>query len=160
MNGEWEDLPWQAMLNCECDNLVELAHKCHICNTKGHHHYTRPPGFGACLYIQGTHITAHLAKAVKEATYRTKVFQYICKNANWVSTDIFHMVDWQAREQALGKYHGLQNSLCSNLNLTTLQQITGNIILKERHRHYPQDLTSGTSHLLMFFNAPKISKQP
>ena len=97
---EFDSLPWQAQLNCDCDYLADNCYSCSECNTSGHRHYSLIPGHGATLSINGTYITANMAKAIKEASYRQETINYISKNANWVDKSIFYRVDWQARLSA------------------------------------------------------------
>jgi hypothetical protein len=59
--------------------------------------YQPPPGHGASLCIKGAFVTAHLASAVKEASFRQEMIEYIIKNANWESASVFDLVDWMAR---------------------------------------------------------------
>ncbi len=96
----YNELPWQAKLNCYCDVLAELVRECSECDRSAHKHYILPSGHGATLAIKGKFITAHLPKAVKEASYRSEMIQYITSNAKWTTADIFNLIDWDARSQA------------------------------------------------------------
>ncbi len=97
---EYNDLPWQAQLNCNCNALAELVRHCEECGKKAHRHYTLPPGHGANLAIKGNIITAHMSKAIKEASYRLKMIEYITTNAKGTLSSAFEKVDWGARAQA------------------------------------------------------------
>jgi hypothetical protein len=97
---DFNALPWQAKLNCECDDLAETCHNCPGCKIRGHRHYSLPSGHGVSLSIDGIYITAHMAKAIKEASYRKEMIAYISKNANWHDISTFYNVDWHARHLA------------------------------------------------------------
>ena len=50
---DYEELPWEAQLNIDCDQLAALTRSCSLCNKKPSK-YLRPPSHGASLQIGKT----------------------------------------------------------------------------------------------------------
>jgi hypothetical protein len=92
----YDELPWQAKLNCDCDQLAGSLHTCSQCLSTLHTHYELPTGHGASLEIEGVVITSHIAPAFKEASYRHKFISYDTQKAGWPNKTIFHTLDWGA----------------------------------------------------------------
>ena len=99
IDRDYNDLTWQAKLNCNCDTAAESVRSCVECTRTAHRHYTLPPGHGATLRIGGRFITSHIQQEVKEASYRLEMMYYIAKNAKW-PPGVFELVDWSARGHA------------------------------------------------------------
>ena len=64
----YDELPWQAKLNCDCDQSAGSSRTCSKCLSTLHTHYELPTGHGASLEIEGVVITSHIASAIKEAS--------------------------------------------------------------------------------------------
>ena len=77
----YNDLPWQAKLNCNCDQMAGASCKCQICCDTLHKGYDLPTGHIASLEIDGLIITSHVATAIKEASYRMEFTEYITQRA-------------------------------------------------------------------------------
>jgi hypothetical protein len=73
----YKDLPWQAQLNCDCDQLAGSSQACKQCNDTLHKMYAPPTGHIASLGITGKFISSHIASAIKEASYCKEFTQYI-----------------------------------------------------------------------------------
>ena len=73
----YNDLPWQAQLNCDCDQLAGSSQACKQCNDTLHKIYAPPTCHIASLEIGGKFITSHIASAIKEASYCKELTQYI-----------------------------------------------------------------------------------
>ena len=86
---DYDKLPWQAKLNCNCDSAAGSVCLCTECENVAHRHYTLPPGHGATLCIGGKYITAHLQKEVKEASYRSAMVEYIVKQCKMASGNLW-----------------------------------------------------------------------
>ena len=97
---EYKDLPWQAKLNCDCDQLAGSSHKCQVCLDTFSKKYDLPTGHIASLEIDGAIITSHVATAIKEASYHSECIQYITERSGWQNRDIYHTIDWMARSTA------------------------------------------------------------
>ena len=79
----YNDLPWQAKLNCDCDQLAGASHKCQICLDTMHKRYELPTRHIASLKIDGLIITSHVATAIKEASYCREFIECITQRAGW-----------------------------------------------------------------------------
>jgi hypothetical protein len=112
----YDNLTWQAKLNCDCDEAAENVRKCSECERKAHRHYTLPPGHGATLVIDGKYITSYISKAIKEACYRKEMIEYVISNANWKSAEIYDLVDWEAKASA---YKRIKKDAC--ITITKLE---------------------------------------
>ena len=95
----YNDLPWQAKLNCDCDQLAGASHKCQICSDTLHKRYDLPMGHIASLEIDGNIITSHVATAIKEASYRKEFTEHITQRAGWQDKETHHTIDWVARSR-------------------------------------------------------------
>jgi hypothetical protein len=96
----YKDLPLQAQLNCDCDQLAGSSQACKQCNDTLHKIYAPPTGHIASLEIAGKFITSHIASTIKETSYCKELTQYITNQSGWQNTDTFHSVDWEARSRA------------------------------------------------------------
>ena len=96
----YKDLPWQAQLNCDCDQLAGSSRACNQCNDTLHKIYAPPTGHIASLEIAGKFITSNIASAIKEASYHKELTQYITNRSRWQNTETFHCIDWEARSRA------------------------------------------------------------
>jgi hypothetical protein len=79
----YKDLPWQAQLNCDCDQLDGSSQACKQCNDTLHKMYAPPTGHIASQEIAGKFITSHIAAAIKEASYYKELTQYITNQSGW-----------------------------------------------------------------------------
>ncbi len=66
----YNQLTWQARLNCDCDALAELPRTCQQCKTERTPKHILPPGHGASLSIGKMYVTGHMAQEVKQACFR------------------------------------------------------------------------------------------
>ena len=66
---EYDNLPWKAKLNCDCDQLAGSTHTCLQCLEALPTPYILPTEHIASLEIDGTFITSHIASAIKEASF-------------------------------------------------------------------------------------------
>ena len=112
----YDELPWQAKLNCDCDQSAGSSRTCSQCLSTLHTHYELPTGHGASLEIEGVVITSHIASAIKEASYRHKFIRYVTQKAGWPNKTIFHTIDWGARSRA-----GLHSSPGRRLTIFKLE---------------------------------------
>ena len=96
---DFEDLGWQAQLNCICDRMVEETRECQHCVAVGHKHYSLQPGHGATRDFSGTYVTSHMAHAVKNASYQADLQAYILEQYGWTQTTS-NLIGWTAREGA------------------------------------------------------------
>ena len=96
----YTDQPWQAQLNCDCDQLAGLSWACKQCNDTLHKMYAPPTGHIASLEIAGKFTSSHIASAIKEASYCKELTQYITNQSGWQNTDTFYSIDWEARSRA------------------------------------------------------------
>ena len=96
----YNDLPWQAKLNCDCDQMAGASHKCQICRDTLHKGYDLPTGHITSLEIDGHIITSHVATAIKEASYQREFIEYITQRAGWQDKEIYHTIDWVACSRA------------------------------------------------------------
>ena len=96
----YNDLPWQAKLNCDCDQMAGASHKCQICHDTLHKRYDLPTGHIASLEIDRLIITSHLATAIKEASYCNEFIEYITQRVGWQDKEIYHTIDWVAHSRA------------------------------------------------------------
>ena len=97
---EYNDLPWQAKLNCDCDQLAGASRKCQICLDTLQKRYDLPTGHIASLEIDGIIVTSHVATAIKEASYCNEFTQYITQMSGWQDKEIYHTIDWVAQSRA------------------------------------------------------------
>ena len=97
---DYNDLPWQAKLNCDCDQMAGASRKCQICLDTLHKGYDLPTGHIASLEIDGLIITSHVATAIKEASYRREFIEYITQRAGWQDKETHHTIDWVACSRA------------------------------------------------------------
>ena len=97
---DYNDLPWQAKLNCDCDQMAVASHKCQICLDTMQKRYDMPSGHIASLEIDGLIITSHVATAIKEASYRREFTEYITQRADWQDKETYHTIDWVAQSRA------------------------------------------------------------
>jgi hypothetical protein len=68
----YNDMPWQAKLNCDCDQMAGASYKCQVCLDSMHKRYDMPTGRTASLEIDGLIITSYVATAIKEASYHNE----------------------------------------------------------------------------------------
>ena len=66
---EYDNLPWKAQLNCDCDQLAGSTHTCPQCLEALPTPYVLLTGHIASIEIDGTFITSHIASAIKEASF-------------------------------------------------------------------------------------------
>ena len=59
-----------------------------------------PAGHTASLEIDGLIITSYVATAIKEASYRRELIEYITQRAGWQDKETYHTIDWVARSRA------------------------------------------------------------
>ena len=97
---EYNNLPWKAQLNCDCDQLAGSTRTCPQYLEALPTQYIPPTGHIASLEIDGTSITSHIASAIKEASFRSEFIKYVIHKAGWQDPMIFHSIDWEARAQA------------------------------------------------------------
>ena len=112
----YDELPWQAKLNCDCDQSAGSSCTCSQCLSTLHTHYELPTGHGASLEIEGVVITSHIASAIKEASYCHKFISYVAQRAGWPNKTIFHTIDWGACSWA-----GLHSSPGKQLTIFKLE---------------------------------------
>jgi hypothetical protein len=96
----YNDLPWQAKLNCNCDQMAGASRKCQVCLDTLHKRYDLPTGHIASLEIDGLIITSHVATAIKEASYCREFIEYINQWAGWQDNEAYHTIDWVAQSRA------------------------------------------------------------
>jgi hypothetical protein len=97
---DYNDLPWQAKLNCDCDQMAGASHKCLICCGTLHKRYDLPTGHIASLDIDGYIITSHVATAIKEASYLLDFIEYITQRSGWQDKETYHTIDCMAQSRA------------------------------------------------------------
>jgi hypothetical protein len=112
----YNDLPWQAKLNCDCDQIAGASCKCQICCGTLHKRYDLPTRHIASLEIDGHIITSHVATAIKKASYRREFIEHITQQAGWQDKEIYHTIDWVACSRA-----GKQLSSGQGLTIFKLQ---------------------------------------
>jgi hypothetical protein len=112
----YDELPWQAKLNCDCDQSAGSLRTCSQCLSTLHTHYELPTRHGASLEIEGVVITSHIVSAIKEASYCHKFISYVTQKAGWPNKTIFHTIDWGAHSQA-----GLHSSPGKQLTIFKLE---------------------------------------
>ena len=66
---EYDNLPWKAKLNCDCDQLAGSTHTCLQCLEALPTSYILLIGHIASLEIDGIFITSHIASTIKEASF-------------------------------------------------------------------------------------------
>ena len=102
----YNQLPWQAQLNCDFDHQAAQVQRCNICANIPRI-YKLPPVHKATLQIGPTHITTHLPLAIRNAIYRDEMVHPIMKSAGWDTSFVFDLlVDWEAYNLALQKLRG------------------------------------------------------
>jgi hypothetical protein len=94
---EYDNLPWKAQLNCDCNRLAGSTRTCLQCLEVLPTPYILPTGHIASLEIDGTFITSHIASAIKEASFQSEFIKYIIHKSGWQEPMIFHSIDWEAR---------------------------------------------------------------
>ena len=99
-NTEYDNLPWKAQLNCDCNQLAGSTCTCPQCLEALPTPYILPTGHIASLEIDGTFITSHIASAIKEASFRSEFTKYVIHQSGWQDPMIFHFIDWEARAWA------------------------------------------------------------
>jgi hypothetical protein len=97
---DYNDLPWQAKLNCDYDQMAGVSHRFKICRDTLHKRYDLPTGHIASLEIDGHIITSHVVTAIKEASYRREFIEYITQRAGWQDKETHHTIDWVAQSRA------------------------------------------------------------
>ena len=112
----YNDLPWQAKLNCDSEQMAGASCKCQICHDTLLKGYNLPTGHIALLEIDGNIITSHVATAIKEASYRREFTEYITQRAGWQDKETHHTIDWVACSRA-----GKQLSLGQGLTVFKLE---------------------------------------
>jgi hypothetical protein len=83
----YNDLPWQAKLNCDCYQMAGASCKCQICLDTLHKKYDMPTGHTASLGIDGLIVTSHIATAIKEASYHMEFIEYITQRSGWLDKE-------------------------------------------------------------------------
>jgi hypothetical protein len=96
----YNDLPWKAKLNCDCDQVAGASCKCQICLDTLNTGFDLPTGHIASLEIEGHIITSHVATAIKEASYHTEFIDYIIQWSGWHDEETYHTIDWVACSRA------------------------------------------------------------
>ena len=66
----FDQLPWQARLNCDCDQQAALVRDCYTYVQAKKISYKLPLGHSATLEIGNTFITKHLPLAVRNEAYK------------------------------------------------------------------------------------------
>ena len=130
---DYDLLPWQARLNCDCDRLADAVRGCTTCAPLAQLPYSLPPGHGATLIIQGTYVTAHMASAIREASYYKELRQYIETRAGWPSTATFDSIDWSARDRAA-------HHLSETAHLTTFKMEHDLLATMHRRNKFERDI--------------------
>ena len=93
---EYDQVSWQAKLNCDCDQQAVSVRECHTCAFNSQVPYKLPPGHAATLQIGNTFIIKHLPLAVRNAVYKGDMKRYVIKSAGWENHTFFAKVDWEA----------------------------------------------------------------
>ena len=115
---EYIDLPWEAKLKVACDALAASVQTCTKCNHNKTTKYRLPPGHRATLLLNQTWIKSHLPTAIKEASYRTDLEEYVMKCAGWDSSKKY-LIKWTGKP---GLAREQRTTIFKFKNLTYLQQ--------------------------------------
>jgi hypothetical protein len=94
-NGtEYDNLPWKAQLNCDCDcnQLTGFTRTCPQCLEALPTPYILPTGHIASLEIDGTFITSHIASVFKEASFQSEFIKYVKYQSGWQDHTIFFIL--------------------------------------------------------------------
>jgi hypothetical protein len=128
------------------------AHSCPDCQIHGHRHYTLPPGHGATLSIGTTFITGHLADAVREASYRDEMIEYLSRIAKWINKATYKLIDSSSRRKAHVKVQrDSRLTIFLNWSSIFLQHNLVYTLSTLRHPPYAHGVIRAQKHLTMFF---------
>jgi hypothetical protein len=94
------DSPWQAKLNCDCDQLAGASRKCQICCGTLHKRNDLPTGHISSLEMDKLIITSDVATAIKEPSYCREFIEYITQRAGWQDKETHNTIDWVACSRA------------------------------------------------------------
>ena len=92
-----DQLSLPAQLNCEADELAELAHSLPFnFNSK-----FRSPHNPIQVYHRDQPVTSKLKRTLRRMIKSPPLQDYILKKITWWTPTIFHMVDWEAHARAI-----------------------------------------------------------
>ena len=94
---EYDNIPWKAQLNCDCNQLAGSTCTCPQCLEALPTPFILPTGCTAPLEIDCAFITSHNASAIKDASFQSDFIKYVIHQSGWQDPMIFHSNDWEAR---------------------------------------------------------------